>query len=1233
MLAHPSPDKVFARHRRPATRVLSPFLAALIGTALVVTAPATGVAQADTPLTRGAPPNTPGHTSEAQSALALARLSGQPVDVVSERSETTRTVANPDGTFTSEVYARPQWTRRHGDWVPVDTTLQVNADGSVSPAAAVVDLRLSGGGSGPLVTMEAQGRRIGLTWPGPLPKPTLSGDTATYAEVLPGVDLRVTAEVDGYREVLVVKHRAAAANPALRQIRFGLLADGVRAAVDRDGRLVATDDAGEVVFAGDAPMMWDNPTLPVGLSADAIAALPELPGPARHTVMPAHLDEAGLTITPDSSILDDPQANYPIFIDPSSSTVTSYDWTHINKTYPSQSYWSYDRSDGAKVGYSNWSSPTVTYRSFFLFSFSGWQGRTVTGATFQITLDHSASCGDTPVDLYRTRNISRSSAVTWDNSSGSTTWLAKLSSDSGSANEGSCPAPDELMEFGNVQSSVQTAVNAGGQLTLGLRAPNEGDRYQWKKFHPTSAKLVVNWNVPANVPSSLSTVPPTPCGTSTNPTPLNTATPTFTARLSDPYHDNVFGTLEIRENGALVHSVNTATVVSGATVAWPAIPAGKLPVDQPTRVFSYEARASDGSLASGWTARCYFTIDRQVPGTPTVTSLDFPNGEAMLPVGQLGTVTFSPGYGPTGVPDTDIAGYRYGFQQDKLTGWVTADSTGHATVPVVLWSTARTLYVQAVDRAGNVSVSEEPCLCTSWELRAADSGAAPAHEPGDVNGDGLADVSTLFDLGYGRTAAWTLTSRAGGGFHQPYLGWDSGINGGFNGYRIKHVTGDFTGDGLADIAVFRDDPDRRLRLFLMRSDAHRYDAGSVPLWEGPAGSTWTLNRIQPVAIDADGDGRLDIATMVDIGTAEYTLNVFRNTTSGSTVSFASPAEWWHNPAGAAQPSRTKFVGGDFNGDGKGDMAMFYNYDNGQTKLWLYASTGSAFSGGSMKWDSGTGNWWWDNSTFVTGDFTGDGKTDIMCMYDYSAGYTRFWIFPATDSGFNSPSVWWDGQYAGSSFDASRVRLVPGDLNNDGRSDITAIYDATGATAKAHVFLAGTGSTAVAPNLAAPSWSGRIGAVPANITPEPGRHYRLIASHSDKCLDVSGASTGDGAQIIQYSCWEPGDNQKVTFVPVGDGPYYLVKFVHSGKCMDVKGAGRSNGEVIHQWTCHGNGNQQWRLEYLDGSGLDVQARIRAAHSDLCVGISGASTANQAAAVQWTCSGGPGTDHSYYVRLVP
>ncbi|GAB7051417.1 hypothetical protein JCM9534A_65430 [Catenuloplanes indicus JCM 9534] len=1194
---------------------------------MLVAAPATA---GDT----GAPAGT---GAAASNETATARRTGDRVEVLGARTETGQTFANPDGSFTTELFATPQRVRKDGGWVPIDTTLHMRPDGAVTPVAVPVDLRLSGGGDGPLVTLAAEGGRIGLAWPAPLPVPRLAGDTATYPDVLPGVDLQVTATVAGYREVLVVKTREAAAQPALRELRFGMVTDGVEAELTGDGALIARDADGAALFTADAPMMWDTPAPPGPAARQHQARSGESPAPQRHSPMSARLSGGELTVVPDRDILTDPLARLPIYIDPAAETVWSNDWTHINKTYPSQSYWSYDRTNGAKVGYSNWESPIVTYRSFFLFGFGGWQGRVITGATFQAELDHSASCSFTPTDLYRTADINRSQSITWNSSSGGGTWHTWLAQATGRANA-SCGQGNALMEWGNVAGVVQGAADAGGQLTLGLRAPNEGDANQWKKFVTGGARLAVNWNAPPRVPESTSTVPPTGCGTQANPTPLNTAVPTFTTRISDPHNDNVYGRLEVREGTTVVHSSDTPSVTSGSVVAWPPVPAGKLPTDQPARVFSYAARADDGHLASAWTTACYFTVDTVTPGTPQIESDDFPDGEPNLPVGQVGTLRIAPGFGPQGTVDTDLSGYRYGFQQDKMTGWVAADGAGRAAIPMVLWTTARTLYVQAVDRAGNPSTHDTPCICTAWDLRAQAGTATPADTPGDVNGDGLADISTTLDLGYGRTAAWSLLSKSGGGLYpQPYLGWDTGINGGFDAYRIKQVRGDFTGDGLADIALFRDDPNNTLKLFLLRSDSHRYDAAGTPLWESAPGSVWKLTNIQPVATDADGDGRLDLVTMLRLGPAEFSLNVLRNTGSGTTVSIAAPAEWYRNPVGYAEPGRMKVVGGDFNGDGKGEVAFFYNYDNstyGLTRLWMHSSTGAAFSSATQVWDSGAGNWEWGRGTPVAADFTGDGRTDIIQMYDYGAA-TRFFIFPAaaTFLGVGAPTVWWDGAPAGTAFAAPKAELVPGDLNGDGRADLAALYEATGA-AKVHLFISGTGGTsAVPPDLGTPAWTGSIGAVTGSVTPEPGRWYQVVASHSGKCLDVSNVGTTSGSKIHQWTCTATAGNQRVTFVPAGGGPYYEVRFENSGRCLDVDSYGRGDGSLLQIWDCLGTGNQQFRLEYLGGAGADVQVRLRAAHSDKCVGISGASLADGGVGVQWTCSGGPGTDHAYHVRLLP
>jgi hypothetical protein len=85
--------------------------------------------------------------------------------------------------------------------------------------------------------------------------------------------------------------------------------------------------------------------------------------------------------------------------------------------------------------------------------------------------------------------------------------------------------------------------------------------------------------------------------------------------------------------------------------------------------------------------------------------------------------------------------------------------------------------------------------------------------------------------------------------------------------------------------------------------------------------------------------------------------------------------------------------------------------------------------------------------------------------------------------------------------------------------------------------------------------------------------------------VSGASTADGAAVIQWTC-SGTTNQMFTLSPVtalGNSKDYQLVAVHSGKCVDVSGVSTQPRAVVHQWTCDSGGtlstkkNQIWRLQ--------------------------------------------------------
>ncbi|MDT0347741.1 RHS repeat domain-containing protein [Streptomyces litchfieldiae] len=173
--------------------------------------------------------------SEAE-ALAEAERTGEPVEVLSLRGETSEVFATPEGTFEAVEYLRPVRTRINGQWEEVNTDLVARGDGMVAPVAASVDLAFSGGGGdAPMASLTRAGRVLEFHWPGALPAPALEGAVAVYQDVLPDVDLRMEAQVDGFTQLLVVHTPEAAASPELAEVTLGLEAQGVTVETTADG--------------------------------------------------------------------------------------------------------------------------------------------------------------------------------------------------------------------------------------------------------------------------------------------------------------------------------------------------------------------------------------------------------------------------------------------------------------------------------------------------------------------------------------------------------------------------------------------------------------------------------------------------------------------------------------------------------------------------------------------------------------------------------------------------------------------------------------------------------------------------------------------------------------------------------------------------------------------------------------------------------------------------------------
>jgi endo-1,4-beta-xylanase len=131
----------------------------------------------------------------------------------------------------------------------------------------------------------------------------------------------------------------------------------------------------------------------------------------------------------------------------------------------------------------------------------------------------------------------------------------------------------------------------------------------------------------------------------------------------------------------------------------------------------------------------------------------------------------------------------------------------------------------------------------------------------------------------------------------------------------------------------------------------------------------------------------------------------------------------------------------------------------------------------------------------------------------------------------------------------------------------------------------------------------LDALNAGTNPNPNpTGNRLRNDASGRCLDVNGANSANGAQMIIWDC-HSGANQQFT----QNGQALQVM----GKCLDVPNNAAA-GTRAQIWDCSGGANQQW---VVNGNGT-----ITSAQTGMCLDVNGANTANGSAVIVWSCHGG-------------
>ncbi|MFB7180796.1 DNRLRE domain-containing protein [Streptomyces sp. NPDC056257] len=763
------------------------------GTAFAAGAPQVPVGQ----------PGTAAATTAADipSARVAARLSGQRVEALSERSETSTTWVNKDGSMTSEVAAGPiRLKDAAGQWRDVDVDLTTAPDGSVTSKAHPQGLRLSGkkgskaqslgaAQSMPgtdLVTLGQGDEAITLQWRGGLPAPVLDGTRATYPDAVPGADVVVEATRTGFEQFVEVKTKPAAGFSYTLPLRTR----GLNVDQQPDGSVLFTDKKSKKTATMPAPVMWDS-------AVDAASGEHTRRAKVGLKVV-KNKDGADLVVTPDAGFLADPATKYPVTVDPSTSSLGNLFDTYVQQGETVD--WSGDTElDLGNPGTKNGDGTFRTARSFITWNTAPVADALISDAKLSLWNFHSGNtdCSAQPWEVWTSNGPTTASR--WTNQPAMVTKMATSTETKG--NPGCASQPDGWVTA-DVKNLVQHwANNKWTFSSMGLRATDENNTKQWKRVNSANAsanvpKLTVTYNYRPRTGTNQEAGPPffSYGGAYT----VNTVTPVLRDTFVDANGDKVNGSFQIFDaaTDTQVGNVIVSPFVPSGQVASVTVPAGVL-----TNGKTYKFRTSpyDGTHYNlGWSAWKTFTVDTTVPQPPArVVSTDYPTSGWVKGAGQAGTFTVTP-----------PAGSDHQWMEWSLDGvtWTKAATNG-GPADVALSVTppnngTHVIEVRSVDKADNKSPAVEYTFHAGpgGFLQPADDESTARRITLAAEGDAARYDKVSFSWRRSEADAWTQIPVAhvtSGG--APLAAWPVPLTGGKNAPLVWEATSTVDPDGSIQI--------------------------------------------------------------------------------------------------------------------------------------------------------------------------------------------------------------------------------------------------------------------------------------------------------------------------------------------------------------------------------------------------------------------------------------------------
>lgn len=243
--------------------------------------------------------------------------------------------------------------------------------------------------------------------------------------------------------------------------------------------------------------------------------------------------------------------------------------------------------------------------------------------------------------------------------------------------------------------------------------------------------------------------------------------------------------------------------------------------------------------------------------------------------------------------------------------------------------------------------------------------------------------------------------------------------------------GDFNGDGRSDVLIHNGND---LAIYSTSATSFTLSLAWVAnniVSPAPGGCTWQpAMHDQYYVGDFDGDGRDDVLVFNGSDWIMPYLGLLHSDGAGLACAArydgSIPGFWTMRPG-------DKFLVGDFNGDHRTDVFVFNGMNWSIPYLGFLRSNGISLSG-IARYDGIIPGWWMKpNDQFFSGDFDGDGKTDLYVFNGSDWSFRYLGMLKSSGLGLSNIKLF-ANTLPGWSM-AAKDRLFVGDFDGDGKADL------------------------------------------------------------------------------------------------------------------------------------------------------------------------------------------------------